>query len=135
MKKTMKTLALCLVIGTMAVSCQKEENINPTTETNCTSRTVSYVVNGETHLATLQGENAWAAFLQSIFALAKEGYEISFRDLSSSSQTVEAKETVTFSTSKEKEAQEWCLQMAEKGYTVNLSYDKTTGMYNCTAKR
>ena len=65
MKKTIKTIALLLVLSVAAVGCQKETiMVEPQTdvETSGTVYTVRYSVNGVTHTETLIGEQAWADF-------------------------------------------------------------------------
>ena len=52
MNKTFTTIALIAVLGTMAVSCQKEDSVNPTclvAESNNTVYTVCYSVDGSSH--------------------------------------------------------------------------------------
>ena len=137
MNRTLKTIALCGVIGLTAVSCQKENLVeNPgVVAQNDTVRTVLYNIDGVEHRISLVGEDAWNDFLQHMFALAEEGHKVSFRNEDKTASIVPTKETVTFSTKKKSEAYAWCDEMAEAGYEVFLEYDATTGMYNCTATR
>lgn len=72
MRKTFTTIALFAVLGTLAVSCQKENIIDETSIVveNGKVYTVSYTVNGVTHQLTLVGEDSWHDFLNRMFAWA-----------------------------------------------------------------
>lgn len=135
MRKTFTTIALFAVLGTLAVSCQKE-NINDETSIvaeNDTVYTVSYSVDGVTYQITLTGDDAWHDFMNRMFALAEEGHEVSFRNEETASSIVSAKEVVTYSTKNRDEAFSWAETMAYEGYTVTISFDKKTGVYTCEA--
>ena len=60
MRKIFITIALFAVLGTLTVSCQKENIIDDTcvVAENGTVFTVSYSVDGATHHITLIGEDA-----------------------------------------------------------------------------
>lgn len=137
MNKTLKTIALCGVIGLTAVSCQKENLVeNPVVVAqNDTVRTVLYAIDGVEHRISLIGDDAWDDFLKHMFALAEEGHRVSFRNENKTANVAAAKETVTFTTKKKTEAYAWCEEMVEAGYEVFLDYDETTGTYICTATR
>lgn len=65
MNKTIRTIALIAVLGTMTVGCQKEQEIEPQSSVTeiGTVYTVQYAVDGVLHLETLIGEQAWSDFL------------------------------------------------------------------------
>lgn len=135
MRKTFTTIALFAVLGTLAVSCQKE-NINDEISIvaeNDTVYTVSYSVDGVTYQITLTGDDAWHDFMNRMFALAEEGHEVSFRNEETASRIVSTKEVVTYSTKERDKAYAWAEAMAEEGYTVTISFDKKTGVYTCEA--
>jgi hypothetical protein len=135
MRKTFTTIALFAVLGTLAVSCQKENIIDETSIVAESGKvyTVSYTVDGVTHQLTLVGDNAWHDFLNRMFAMAEEGYEVSFRNEETASRIVSAKEVVRYSTKNRDEAFSWAEAMAEEGYAVTISFDKKTGVYTCEA--
>ena len=135
MRKTFTTIALFAMLGTLAVSCQKENIIDETSIVveNGKVYTVSYTVNGVTHQLTLVGDDAWHDFLNRMFALVEEGHEVSFRNDETASRIVSAKEVVTYSTKNRDEAFSWAEAMAEDGYSVTISFDKKTGVYTCEA--
>ena len=135
MRKIFITIALFAVLGTLAVSCQKENIIDDTcvVAENGTVFTVSYSVDGATHHITLIGEDAWHDFLNRMFALAEEGHVVSFRNEEASSRVVPSKDVVIFSTKDHDKAYAWADAMSEEGYTVTISYDRETGIYTCEA--
>jgi len=135
MRKTFTTIALLAVLGTLAVSCQKENIIDETSIVAESGKvyTVSYTVDGVTHQLTLVGDDAWHDFLNSMFAMAEEGYEVSFRNEETASRIVSAKEVVRYSTKERDKAYAWADAMVEEGYTVFISYDRETGIYTCEA--
>ena len=135
MRKIFITIALFAVLGTLAVSCQKENIMDDTcvVAENGTVFTVSYSVDGATHHITLIGEDAWHDFLNRMFALAEEGHVVSFRNEEASSRVVPSKDVVIFSTKDHDKAYAWADAMSEEGYTVTISYDRETGIYTCEA--
>lgn len=135
MRKTFTTIALFAVLGTLAVSCQKENIID---ETNIVAENdsvykVSYTVDGVTNQLTLVGEEAWHDFLNRMIAMAEEGHEVSFRNEDAASRVVSAKEKVTYTTSNHDEAYAWAEAMMKDGYAVSIHFDKETGIYTCYA--
>ena len=137
MKKTIRTIALIVVLGTMTVGCQKEQVIDPQssiTETN-TVYTVQYTINGELHQETIIGEEAWSEFLHRMLALAEEGCEVSVFEETNTSCVVATKEVVTYSTSNQDDAYSWCNNMIMLGYMVTITFDREKQVYNCTAVR
>ena len=135
MSKTLTTIALFAVLGTLAVSCQKENIIDETNivAENDTVYKVSYTVDGVTHQLTLVGDEAWHDFLNRMVALAEEGHEVSFRNEEASLRAVSTKEKVTYTTTNQDEALAWSEMMIKDGYTVTISYDKASGIYTCIA--
>lgn len=137
MRKTFTTIALFAVLGTLAVSCQKENIINETSivAENDKVYSVYYTVDGVTHQFTLVGDEAWHDFLNRMFVLAEEGHEVSFRNEEAASRIVSTKEVVTFTTKDHDKAYAWADAMVEEGYTVFISYDRETGIYTCEAAK
>ena len=80
MHKIIKTIALFLMLGSVAVSCQKENIIQENIEAEqCqTMYTVSYTIDGENYLLTLVGDDSWHDFLDRMFSLAENGHKVSF---------------------------------------------------------
>lgn len=135
MRKTFTTIALFAVLGTLAVSCQKENIID---ETNIVAENgsvykVSYTVDGVTQQLTLVGDEAWHDFLNRMVALAEEGHEVTFRNEEAASRVVSSKETVTYTTPNHDDAINWAAKMLDDGYTVTIIFDEENKVYNCYA--
>ena len=135
MRKIFITIALFAVLGTLAVSCQKENIIDETSivAENNKVYTVCYTVDGVTHHLTLIGEDAWHDFLNRMFALAEDGHEVSFRNEDRASRVLSSKDVVTFTTTNHDDAYAWADKMSDEGYTVTIRFDKETGKYTCYA--
>lgn len=136
MNKTVKKMALLVVLSVAAVGCQKETiTVEPRTgvETSDTVYTVRYSVNGVTHTETIIGEQAWADFLQRMLALAEEGYRVTMSKSANTALYSESKEEVTYTTKDKKAAQLWITQKLEEGYEVTMDYNQQTGEYTCIA--
>ena len=135
MNVKVRIAVLCVLLGTLAVGCQKDnvyENTDVVTQ-NGTVRTVIYSINGEERQITLVGEYMWSEFLNHLIALSEEGYRVSFRLSNRTPNVSTAKETVTYDTKNHDEAYEWCGMMLGLGYEVSIRYDEETGVYHCVA--
>ena len=137
MKKTFTTVALFAVLGTIATSCQKENEFDKTTIEvgQNTIYRVSYSIDGKIYQLTLIGDDAWHDFLNRMFALAEEGHTVTFNNENVTSQTVSAKDVVTYTTTNKDEALSWAERMGNDGYVVTIKYDKGTGVYTCIAEK
>lgn len=135
MRKTLTTIALVVVLASMAVSCQKENFTDQTTiaSESFATYTVQYSIDGVSHTVSLIGEDTWHDFLDRMFALAEEGHRVSFRKVENTSSTTAAKETVKHTTTNKDEAFGWAEKMYKDGYDVTIRYDKETGVYTCYA--
>lgn len=71
MRKHIIPVALFAVLATMAVSCQKEDIMEPqsTIAEISTVRTVLYAVDGVEHRVTLHGDDEWTSFVESRYTL------------------------------------------------------------------
>ena len=134
MKIQFKTVALLATLTLAATSCQKE-NVLPLGGSEQTTETINvvYSINGEVFQATL-GESEWDAFVESMLALAREGYEVTFSK-NRTALTSQSKEKVTYVTDDEKKAHAWANNMANQGYVVTITYNQGTGEYTCIAVR
>ncbi len=135
MKRTIKTIALCAVLGFCAVGCQKEEpmeNIN-VAAADATSRSVVYSIDGQNYRIEIKGSEAWQAFLERMAAMAKNGYEVTFWNENQVQQGIPSKDVVTYTTADEKDAISWCNSMFDAGYKVSMTYDTTNHVFVCIA--
>ena len=94
-----------------------------------------YAVNGITHTETLGNDAEYDALLMRLFALARMGYEVEIMNGDGPARATLAVEVITFSTTNEQEAIAWVKQKTLEGYWVQVSFDQTTGTYNCIAYR
>jgi hypothetical protein len=134
MKKIIRTLAFIMALNLTMVSCQKEQEINPQwmTPEYCNTETVSYFIDGVQHVTVLSNAEEWRAFLDRLFALAEEGYTVSFRS-STYSSVKSNREVVTYTTIDKEDAKKWAKQKEADGYDVSIEYNVETGIYTCIA--
>ena len=137
MKKIFITISLFPMLGTIATSCQKENEFDKTTIEvgRNTIYRVCYSIDGKIYQLTLIGDDAWHDFLNRMFALAEEGHTVTFNNENVTSQTVSAKDVVTYTTTNKDEALSWAERMGNDGYVVTIKYDKGTGVYTCIAEK
>ncbi len=137
MKKMVFTAVLLAVLGTLAVSCLKENPVEPSGVgvQDETVYNVCYSVDGVTMRDTLYGQAEWSTFLHRLVALAKEGHEVSFRDGNAAGSVVAPKETVTFVSKNEEEVVRWSTTMFDDGYEVTIVYNEETDEFTCIAVR
>lgn len=133
MKKTFITVALFSVLGTLAVSCQKETltELSPVTM-QAETYLIAYSVDGMSMQTQVNGDEELRAFLRTLTALAREGHRVTVRDSNATSLSI-TKERVEFRTTSEDEANEWAFKMTKDGYTVTIDYDNNTGEFICVA--
>lgn len=139
MRKHLIPVALFAALATMAVSCQKEDVMVISPETTISEaapvHTVQYTVNGVLHSIVINSDEEWDAFMQTVFALSREGYEVNIMDENRPSTSFTAKETQVFTTSIESEASAWSKDKVYNGYQVTVLFDQGTGQYICIATR
>lgn len=134
MRKTFISIVLLSVLGSIAVSCQKEKLIDQTAFVSET-RTIYYTIDGVSYTISLKNEDAWREFLEHLFALAEEGHIVTFRNEVAISSIATPKDTVKYNTTNKDDAYAWSEKMNNAGYFVTISYDKEKGVYNCIAIR
>lgn len=133
MKKQVISVALFAVLATMAVSCQKENFVEPQSAVAevGTVRTVSYAVDGVAHQVTLHGDAEWDAFVDSMMSLSEQGCDVRIINESASSQSPATKDVQTITTTDRNEAKAWAKQKSDEGYAVAIHHDN--GVYTCVA--
>jgi len=131
MKKNVKTI-VALLAALMAAGCQKELPVVAESSVANSDIIASYSAGAMNGSVNLPDEQAWDDFLDKMFALAREGFQVTI-STNPFSHTNQTKDVVTFTTTDEAEAKHWTKQMANEGYEVNISYDNKTGIYTCTA--
>lgn len=133
MKKQVISVALFAVLATMAVSCQKENLVEPQSAVAeiGTVRTVSYAVDGVAHQVILHGDAEWDAFVDSMMSLSEQGYDVRIINESAASQSPATKDVQTITTTDRNEAKAWAKQKSDEGYAVAIHHDN--GVYTCVA--
>lgn len=139
MRKHIIPVALFTVLATMAVSCQKENAMDIAPETVVseagTVYTVQYAVNGVLHSITISNDGEWDAFMQTVFALSREGYDVRIMDENRPANGFSTKETQVYTTTNESNASTWTQKKVLGGYQVTVVYNQNTGEYTCIATR
>ncbi len=128
-------MALFMVLGCLATSCQKE-NFNEmqiSTEQQEALYTLQYTVDGVTYTQTLYSDEEYDALLHQLLLWAQEGKRVRFHDVNRHTGTNATKDTLHYDTTNENDAIAWCKARADEGYTVDMSFDPRTGLYHCTA--
>ena len=134
-KSTFRVIAMTAMMVTLAAGCQKEHEVAPqeSVEQIAAKHVVEYVVDGERHTAFLYGDEAWRELLHRLFLWAEEGHRVSFRNAELAGNRDCRKEVLTYTTSNQREAEAWALAKEKAGYEVSVEFDKTKGIYTCTA--
>lgn len=138
MKINFKPVVLLSVLCIAAVGCQKDEMVEPMNvviQQSATIRNVTYTIDGVTMHITLRGEQRWYGFIDELTRMTEAGHKVSFRVENVCNGHSDRKEVHTYSTRDRDKAIAWCTEMGEKGYSVTMEYDETTGVYNCTAEK
>ncbi len=133
MKRNIITVALFAVLATMAVSCQKENLVEPqsTVAEIGTVRAVSYTVDGVTNQIILQNDAEWDAFVDSMLSLSAQGHDVRFVNESASLQELPTKDVQTITTPDQEKAKAWSKEKADQGYNVSTTY--ANGQYTVIA--
>ncbi len=132
MNKNLISIALVAVLATMAVSCQKENIMEPgSTETTIASvRTVSYYIDGVKNEATFYSESDWDAFINRVMDLTDQGHEIYI--VGNNISGVATKDTQTKTSADKEEITEWAKEKHDEDYDVKIKKNQD-GTYTATA--
>lgn len=130
-----KSVALFLDLSLVVASCQKENVVEQSVSAEDQQSFISvvYTVDDVTRHATFTDEESWRAFIHWMVALSEEGHRVSFEE--DAVKYGMTKETVTYVTSSQSDAETWSAKMAKDGYRVSVFYDKKTNLYTCEATR
>jgi hypothetical protein len=137
MKRNILSIALLVVLAGMAVSCQKENLVEPQTSIaeNGTMYTVKYAVNGVTYSAAIHNDAEEQALMQYLLSLSRDGNTVVFFDEGAYSQSTGAKDTQVHTTTSEANAGSWSVKQIHDGYQVSVTYNSSTGEYVCIATK
>ena len=123
------------ILGTVAVSCQKEAEPVHSSVCSQSEYNVRYTIDNRIYHASLQTSEEWHTFLSDMFALARQGHRIRIQKTPTSHQSVPTKEVITFKTLNPEEANAWAEEMLLAGYDINIEFDSESGYYIVTAIR
>lgn len=135
MKKIIITVSILALLGSFAASCQKETDNVRLAGYSCSECNVTYRIDGKEYHASIHSSAEWHAFLEQMFALARQGRHISIQNTAVYSQSAASKEVVTHETPNYDDALEWAAKMINEGYTVDITFNEETGLYIVTAKK
>lgn len=136
MKKVLKTVALCALMGIVAAGCQKEEQVLEPVSLLTDSvevRTMSCSIGGATEQIVLRGDAEWSNFLNRMLALAEEGYVVTFASADRTGKPMSTKDVQTYVTTDRDAAYGWAEKMALGGYQVTVTYNDKDHTYTCVA--
>ena len=133
MKKAIIKVAILALLGTVAVSCQKEAA--PVTSSVCSQAeyNVRYSIDNRVYHASLQTSEEWHTLLSDLLALARQGHRITIQNTTVSTTSAASKEIKTHETDNYDDAISWMKMMSELGYEVIIEFDEETGIYTLTA--
>ena len=139
MRIPIRTLALFIMFGALAVGCQKEGSVTPMQEMKAKTveamYTIHYTVGDASYIATLGSDEALDSLLLDLLAYAREGYTVTLYEETAFSQSAGTRETVVFQTQDQGQADAWVRTKTAQGYIVTMTYDEHSGVYTCTAYR
>ncbi len=130
MNRNIISIFLLAAMAVLAVGCTRE-NVAPEPQPSPTVRNVSYVKCGEPGRATVTGDAAWHALLDTLFDAVDDGCEVSFFDATRGEQMT--KETVSYRTASRDSAYAWGERMYDSGYVVSVIFDPEDHIYVCSA--
>ena len=130
MNRNIISIFLLAAMAVLAVGCNRE-NVAPEPQPSPTVRNVSYVKCGEPGRATVTGDAAWYALLDTLFDAVDDGCEVSFFDATRGEQMT--KETVSYRTASRDSAYAWGERMYDSGYVVSVILDPMEHLYVCSA--
>lgn len=120
-------MAGLVVLGILAAGCQKEQ------AGTTAGYTLNYSIDGESGVATVQGDDELTQFLRQLNVYVRQGCCVVVAQEGAEPQTVPTKETLTLSTSSEEEMIAWEAAKVREGYQVTVTYNSETGVYTGTA--
>ena len=134
MKRNVISTVILAVAALLAVGCT-HENVAPEPQPTVTTRNVSYLKCGESGHATVTGDEAWHALLDTLFDAVDEGCVVSFWEAADGGAGQPTKESVTYRTASRDSAYAWGERMYDQGYTVSVIFDPDSGQYVCSAAK
>ena len=115
-------------------ACNKPEG----TANESNGHTIIYTINHQESQVTLKSDAEWDALLERFCDYAEEGNSVLFYGMASQFRTSASSKdnnngTTTFTTDNREEIKAWMRRMEQAGKTVNVVYNRETGIWKGTA--
>ena len=130
----MKTKYLLLLVASLTLFCVMACNKNNDTNHTCI---VVYTIDSHEGRTTVKNDMEWDQLLNRFCDYAHEGKSVTFYNLSShpsdlyaSKGTTQNNEPTTYTTRDREAMKAWMRRMEQSGKTVNVTYDRTTGIWS-----
>ena len=141
MNKTIfKTVLLSVALTGTMVSCQKDDEMEPSQELSQKSLAqetpiLFFWIDGEEHYRKFDSQEEREEFIRHLIHLTFEGHIITIESNNKPEFAPEEKDKQTFETTNKDEMDEWAIKMWTKGYIVSINYDEGSGKMIGTATR
>lgn len=126
-----RPLALLAVLSIAAAGCQKDNALLQPSTTQTADTQIHYSFGNTAGSCSPQNDADWDDFLSYMLALAREGYVVTIHN--DNVVSISAKESITYVATEESDAIRWTKTKIKEGYHVTITYNKTSGVYNCIA--
>ena len=138
-----KAVLLSVAMAGTMVSCQKDEFQNEILVSHEMSQknlahvslSLQYWIDGVGYNASFTSEAEKSAYISYLIGLTLEGKEITIGGSENPSLAPEADDKLTIETKDRAVIEDWVLEMQDKGYEVDCSFDEETGLYTGTATK
>ena len=139
----MKSIHLLPIVAAMlcATACNKIDQTDPIDiDQTCT---IVYTVDSHESRTTVKSKSDWETLLDHFCDYAQDGKSVTFYNLSSQPSDIYSSKSLslakegttptTITTSSREEIKAWMRKMEQSGKTVNVTYDRNTGVWRGTA--
>ena len=138
-----KAVLLSVAMAGVITSCQKDEFQNEILVSQEMSQknlahvslSLQYWIDGVGYNASFTSEAEKSAYISYLIGLTLEGKEITIGGSENPSLAPEADDKLTIETKDRAVIEDWVLEMQDKGYEVDCSFDEETGLYTGTATK
>ncbi len=118
------------ILSLSMAGCQKDNLMFDKTDVN-SNIPMRYSVSGTVYTTFLSDESELDSFIDRVFAIVNDGYTVTI--IGNGQRSIKEKKEITFTTTIESEAKAWAASMTLLGYSVQVNYNKSTGVYTCIA--
>ncbi len=118
------------ILSLSMAGCQKDNLMFDKTDVN-SNIPMRYSVSGTVYTTFLSDESELDSFIDRVFAIVNDGYTVTI--IGNGQRGIKEKKEITFTTTIESEAKAWAASMTLLGYSVQVNYNKSTGVYTCIA--